>query len=204
MAGLPATQTESIPLRGEFGLTLLICLVVLRPAAAQGTEDGTPGLVRAAPELAVTRLAGAWVVQAGGSVSLQMDPRVQIGGLGRIGLDHPTVETDGSCVRARFGYGGLTVSWRPASARWPGLSISLLAGAGNVDVEEPNGGAMVDSDNGAIVEPALRISRPLADRLALAGVLSWRLAFGFDALGGIDSGRLRGPGLALGVVVGPF
>ena len=54
------------------------------------------------------------------------------------------------------------------------------------------------------MEPTLRISRPLADRLALAGALSWRLAFGFDALGGIDSGRLRGPGLALGVVVGLF
>ncbi len=133
-----------------------------------------------------------------------MGPRVQIGGAGQIGLDHLTVETDGSRVRARFGYGRLTVSWRPTSARWPGLSISLLAGTGNVDVEEPNGGAMLDSDNGAIVEPALRISRPLADRLALAGALSWRLAFGFDALGGIDSGRLCGPGLALGVVVGPF
>lgn len=182
----------------------LLSLAAVLPAAGQSIDarDPSTARVRLAPELSFTRLAGSWVTQAGGSVSLDLSPWLSVGGTGRVGVEHPTVDEGSGRVRVRFGYGGVRLAARDPSR--PSLSWEILAGAGNVDVEEPSVGGTVDSDNGAILEPAVGWRHPLGPSTALTGAVSWRLAFGFDALGNVDSSLLHGPSLTFGFSFGPF
>ena len=65
-------------------------------------------------------------------------------------------------------------------------------------------GAVLDSDNGAVLEPSLSWSLPLLSGVAGGGSLSWRFAYGFKALGGLESRDLSGPAFLVRLVLGPF
>lgn len=147
-------------------------------------------------------LSGEWVPQASGALLFDVAPWIQIGGAGRVGLDHPTVRAPAE-LRIRFGYGGLRVAVRPVPERWPGLGLTLLAGAGNVDVQEPTLGSTVDSENGGILEPGVTFWRPLGARVGVLASASWRFAFAFETVV-VDSDDLGGPAFGVGLVFGPF
>jgi hypothetical protein len=178
-------------------------LLAAQPGAAQTDPDRVERL-SLSPELSVTRLAGAWVSQTGGAVSLRMSPSIEIAGVGRVGLRHPIVENRGSRVQARFGYAGVRLTLRPTPERPRAFSPSLLVGGGNLDVREPSTRMIVDSDNGAIVEPGVAIDLPMVRRVVAAVAFSWRLALAFDAVGGVESENLTAPALSVGVRFGPF
>jgi hypothetical protein len=143
------------------------------------------------------------VPQTGGAVLLRLAPWIQVAGVGRVGLDHPTLPEQGD-VRVRFGYGGVRVALRPAVERWPGLVVSLLGGAGNVDVQEPTIGNILDSENGGVIEPGVSLDRALFGSLRIAASAAWRFAFEFDEMVGIDAHELGGPALGVSLTLGPF
>ena len=197
---MPGRRPELHPLKSGPLLTLLTCLLVARPATGQTPRDSESagGRISLIPELAITRLAGEWVPAAGATVSLRLASWIALGAGARVGLDHPTVVDAGSIVRLRFGYGGLRVALRPVSSGPTKVVLSLLAGAGNVDVQERSVGAVIDSDNGVVLEPAVTVARVVGSHVVATASLSWRITSGFEGVGGIDSSTLRGPGLALG------
>ena len=144
------------------------------------------------------------MTHGGGSLTFRISSLVEIGGGGRIDLSHPTLTGLGSPSRLHFGYAGLQVTLRPAPRVWPGLRLGALLGAGNLDVRDPAVGAVLDSDNGAVVEPSLSWSLPFLPGMAGGGSLSWRFAYGFKALGGLQSQDLNGPAFLVRLVLGPF
>ena len=155
-------------------------------------------------EVGVTRLAGHWVPGAGEAISLRVSPALELAGAARIALTHATVRRARSTVWLRFGYGGLRVVFRPAPQNGPDLRIGLLLGVGNADVHDPAVGTLLDSDNGLVLEPSVALQRTLGSRVATSAAFSWRVAAGFAALGGVHSRDVRGPTVALGLVVGLF
>lgn len=199
MAGLPRCGPELRPLIRI--LAALLLLAAAAPIAGQGTEDGRG---RVDTEVALTRLAGDWVPLVGAALSVRLTPGIEIGGAGRVALEHPRVPGGAAGLRVRFGYGGLRVTVRPAPTRLPGLRLAVLLGAGNADVHDPAAELDVDSDNGPVLEPALSWTAPLRSRLALSLSASYRIALGFDALGEVSSGDLRGSSFGAGLRLGPF
>jgi hypothetical protein len=119
-----------------------------------------------------------------------------------VDLEHLTIASQRS-ARVRFGYGGLRVEVQPV-ARWPGLGASLMAGAGNVDALEAGTERVLDSENGAIIEPGISFTRRVVDRLGLFASASWRHAFEFEELVTLDSWDLSGWRLGLGLTLGPL
>jgi hypothetical protein len=174
------------------------------PAAAQTEEAVVDRRALASAEIAATRLAGAWVSQAGGALSFRLGRRFEIGGAARVGLTTPTVLRGGSTARLHFGYAGARVTLLPAPERWSGLRVGVLLGGGNADVSDPGIGALVDSDNGAVIEPSTSYSRALTAKVAATAALSWRYAAGFRLIGGLRSRDLRGPSAGIAITVGPF
>ena len=85
--------------------------------------DATPR-ISAAAELALTRLSGEWVSQTGAAMMLHLGTRLQVGGVGRIGLEHPALPAHGD-VRVRFGPGQLN-DVEPGPGRVFGL-MSIVA-----------------------------------------------------------------------------
>jgi hypothetical protein len=177
--------------------------VLLAGRATGQAPEATAGRLSAATDLGVTRLSGEWIPQTGVALVLHVSPSIQLAGVARVGLDHPTVREQGD-VQVRFGYGGVRVAVRLAPERSPGLVLSLLGGAGNVDVQEPTIGAVVDSENGGVVEPGVSFTHPLRGRFGMIASASWRFAFEFDAVVGVDSAELGGPSLGIGLSFGPF
>ena len=182
----------------------MLLLAAARPASAQGPPSDSADRALAAVELGATRLAGAWIPQAGGTLAIRLSTGLELGGSGRIGLRHATLADGGSELRLQFGYGGLKVMVRPIPAVAPGLRLGMLVGAGNADLEDPTAGTVIDSDNGGVLEPMLSLSTTFLPRLTGALSFSWRLAFAFEALGGLESRKLRGPSLNVALVLGPF
>ena len=93
---------------------------------------------------------------------------------------------------------------RPIPSVAPGLRLGMLVGAGNADLEDPTAGTVIDADNGGVLEPMLSLSTTFLPRLTGALSFSWRLTFAFEALGGLESRKLRGPSLDVALVLGPF
>jgi len=126
-----------------------------RPAGTQAPVADPATRATATVNAGVSRLGGEWVTQAGGSLSFRISSFIEIGGGGRIDLSHPALTGLGSPSRLHFGYAGLQVTLRPAPRGLPGLRLGALLGAGNLDVKDPAVGAVLDSDNGAVLEPSL-------------------------------------------------
>ena len=175
-----------------------------RPAGAQAPVADPATRATATVNAGVSRLGGEWVTQAGGSLSFRISSFIEIGGGGRIDLSHPALTGLGSPSRLHFGYAGLQVTLRPAPRGLPGLRLGALLGAGNLDVKDPAVGAVLDSDNGAVLEPSLSWSLPLFYGLGGGGSISWRFAYGFKALGGLASQDLSGPAFLVRLLLGPF
>lgn len=201
MADLSGRCSELRPLKRGILFSLLTWLLLAGRATCQA-PGAPPGRIVVGTDLSITRLAGAWVPQAGAAISLRLTPRILVGGVGRVDLEHLTIASQGD-VRVRFGYGGVRVEVQPWT-RWPGLGFSLLAGAGNVDALEPNTGSVVDSENGAIIEPGISFTRALVGRVGLFATASWRHAFEFEDVVSLDSRDLSGPRLGIGLTLGPF
>jgi hypothetical protein len=196
---------ESRPLIRSGVLALFLLLAVTRAADAQSATPPDEHRAQAAAELAVTRLAGAWVPLASGSLSFRLTRRIEVEALARVALSKPTVAEGGSTVRLHFGYAGARVTFLPAPQRFSGVRLGLLLAGGNADAEDEAVGGLLDSDNGAVLEPALIYSRTLLPEVAAAGTLAWRYARGFSLLGGdLRSRDLRGPSLGVGFAIGPF
>jgi hypothetical protein len=176
---------------------------VLLAARATGQAPAPAGRISAATDLSVTRLSGEWIPQTGLALALDVSPGVQLAGVARVGLDHPTLRDQGD-VQVRFGYGGVRLAVWPAPERSPGLVLSLMGGAGNVDVQEPTIGGVLDSENGGVIEPGLAVTHRLRGRLAVLASATWRFAFEFDAMVGADTAELGGPSLGIGLSFGPF
>jgi hypothetical protein len=199
---VPGRRAELGPLKR--GVPFALLLWVLLAARAAGQAPGPPrGRLSAAADLSVTRLSGEWIRQTGAALVLHVSPRIQVAGVARVGLDHPTVREQGD-VQVRFGYGGVRIAVQPAPERAPGFVLSFLGGAGNVDVREPTIGSIVDSENGGVVEPGVSFTHPIARRLGVLASASWRFAFEFDAVVGVDSAELGGPAIGIGLSFGPF
>ena len=198
------SRQELRPLRTAFAAPLLTLWVAGGHASAQapGADPATRAIATA--DAGFSRVAGEWVPQAGGTLSFRISPFLEVGGGARIDLSHPTFTSQGSTSRLRFGYGGLQVALRPAPQGWPDLRLGALIGAGNLDVQDPAVGTVLDSDNGAVLEPYASWSLPLTSKVAGGASFSWRFAYGFTARGGIASGDLSGPALLLRLVLGPF
>jgi hypothetical protein len=142
---------------------------------------------------------------AGATLSLRLTRRIEVEALVRAALREPTVAPGSATARLHFGYAGARVSFAPAPDRFPGARVALLFGAGNADVEDLALGGPLDSDNGAVLEPAIVYSRPLIPRVAATGTLAWRNVRGFSLLGGgVRSRDLRGPSIGVGLGIGPF
>lgn len=202
MAHLPGRRAELGPLRRAALLAILAGLSVASPAASQ-VAGPIEGRVSINLQLSMADLADQWVPQASGALLFDAAPWIQVGGVGSVGLDHPEVR-GASELRVRFGYGGVRVAVRPAAERLPGLSLTMIAAAGNVDVQEPTIGSTLDSENGGVVEPGVTWVRPLGAHLGLLASASWRFAFEFENLVGVSSSELGGPALGVGLVLGPF
>jgi len=198
MADVSRRRQELRPLKRGALLSLLTWLLLASPVTAQDS-----GRLMMGADLSIAHLYGEWTPQIGGVVALRLAPWIDVGGAARVDLEHPTVEEQGD-VRIRFGYGGVRVAVRPALERWPGLTVSLLGGAGNVDVHEPSFGGVVSSENGGIVEPGVSFTQALASRLGVSASASWRFAFEFDAEVGVDPAEIGGPALGIGFTLGPF
>ena len=198
-------RSELPPLRPDLAAALLAALVAAAPAA-QARAQSNDGDARAATGawLGTSRIAGSWVGQAEASFSIRVLPWLEVGGAGRIDLHHPTIENQGSSLRVRFGYGGLELDAHPRPMGRDMLRVGVLLGAGNLDVQDPAVGTVLDSDNGAVIEPSVSLNVPLVGKLAARAAGSWRVAVGFEALGGLGSRNLSGPALLLGLAVGPF
>jgi hypothetical protein len=199
---VPGRRPELRPLKRGVLPALLTWLLLAGPAAAQSADD-SGARVSASTELALTQLADEWIPQAGGAITLRVAPWLQVGGVGRVGLEHLSLREQPG-VQIRFGYGGVRVGVRPAAARWPGFTVSLLGGAGNVDVRELTTAGVVDSENGGVIEPGVSLERALGSRVRAGASASWRFAFEFDAVVGIDSNELGGPAIGVGLTIGPF
>lgn len=154
--------------------------------------------------MGATRVAHASVRAGGARILFRVARDLEVGGAARVDLTHPLVATDGVALQARFGYGGILVELRPAATRAPGLRVGAIVGAGNVHLRDRESGTVLDSDNGLVAEPHLSWWIGVAPRVKLGVTGGWRLARGFQALGGLVSRDLRG-GLALaGIELGPF
>lgn len=200
MADLRGRPTELRPLiRVALAAAVLVTLAHARPVAAQSDP-----LAVAAAEIGVTRLAGQWVPAAGGALSVRLAPWIDVGGAARVALADPSVTRDGSRVRIHFGYAGLRVSTRPAPERARGVRLDLLVAAGNVDLEDAGAGTAIDSDNGALLEPSLSVTRAVAGPLSMSAAAAWRFVAGFDLLGDVDTRDLRGPTFSVGLAIGPL
>jgi hypothetical protein len=200
-----SAAAELRPLTRPAALTFLFlllggaCDVAAQNAADLGASPDQRA--HAAAEIAATRLFGEWVPLAGGSLTFRLGRRFEIGGATRFGLSSATL-AGGS--RLHFGYAGARFTILPAPSRWSGARVGLLLAGGNADVRDPAVGAVVDSDNGAVLEPSASYSRTLAPRVAATAALSWRYATGFRLIGDVLSRDLRGPAAAFAIAVGPF
>ena len=197
-------RPELRPLRTALAAALLTLLVAAQHAGAQAPASAPATRVTASVDAGVSRVAGEWVPQVGGALTFRLSRFIAVGGAGRVDVTHPELAGQGSTLRMRFGYGGLQVVLHPAPEGWPGLRLGALLAAGNVDVQDRAVGAVLDSDNGAVLEPSMSLSLPLISRVAGSASLSWRLAYGFATLGGLASRDLRGPAFLLGLMLGPF
>ena len=65
-------------------------------------------------------------------------------------------------------------------------------------------GAVLDSDNGAVLEPSLSWSLPFLPGVAGGGVALLALRLWVKALGGLQSQDLNGPAFLVRLVLGPF
>ena len=175
-----------------------------RPVGAQAPAANLANRATATVDGGISRVAGEWVTQAGGSLSFRISSFIELGGGGRIDLSHHTPTGPGSPSRLHFGYAGLQVTLLPAPRGLPGLRLGALLGAGNLDVRDPSVRVVLDSDNGAVLEPSAAWSLPLLPAVVVGGSLSWRFAYGFKALGGIESRDLSGPAFRLHLLLGPF
>jgi hypothetical protein len=195
---LPGRRSELRPLKRGLLFSLLTWLLLV--GRATGQAPGTsPGRVLVGANLSITTVASEWVPQAGAAISLRLTPRITVGAVGRVDLEPLTIE--GQHVRVRFGYGGVRVGVQALS---PGLAVSLLAGAGNVDALESVVENVVDSENGAIVEPGISYTYGLVGRLGVSATASWRTAFEFEEVVGLDSSDFSGPTLGIELTFGPF
>lgn len=194
---------ELPPLRAGVAAAALLALVA--PAArAQETEPfPADPLAFASAGIGTTHVAGGWMPTAEGTLWLRVATRYELGGAGRVGLGSRGVNRGGSRVRLHFGYAGLLLGVAPAPARWPGLRVTTLLGAGNASTTDP-AGTLLDSDIGVVVEPAARYALHLARRVDFVASASWRYARGFRVLGGVRSRDLRGPAAGASISVGPF
>ena len=203
MADVRGTPAERPPLTRPAALALLVVFAGAGRAAAQADAPLDQRAVVDA-EIVATRLAGSWVPQGGGSLSFRLGRRFEVGGTARVGLSAPTVTRGGPTVRLDFGYAGARVTVQPAPDEHPGFRLGLMTGVGNADVTDPSTGGLLDSDNGAVVEPSASYGRPLVRKVGAGAFVSWRYATRFRLIGGVRSRDLRGPSAGIAISVGPF
>ena len=153
-------RPELRPLRTALAAALLTLLVAAQHAGAQAPASAPATRVTASVDAGVSRVAGEWVPQVGGALTFRLSRFIAVGGAGRVDVTHPELAGQGSTLRMRFGYGGLQVVLHPAPEGWPGLRLGALLAAGNVDVQDRAVGAVLDSDNGAVLEPSMSLSPP--------------------------------------------
>lgn len=145
--------------------------------------------------------------QAGGTLSFGVTGSVAVGGSFRVALQDRVIAASPAEApyRVGFAYAGLRVDARPPLALGSRLSprLGLLIGAGHARVED-SAEALVDADNGLIVEPGLAVELDLPGPLTAVAASSWRVAAGFAVGGAVDGSDLGGPTFSLGLAVGPF
>jgi hypothetical protein len=84
------------------------------------------------------------------------------------------------------------------------VRVGLLLAGANADLRDPAVGTLVDSENGAVVEPSASYSRAVLPGVTATGAVSWRFATRFGRIGDLRSRDLRGPGAGFALAIGPF
>lgn len=189
-------------------LSILLLVLLLGPGAPLRAQERGPDVPTASLEsgLRFTRMRSRGVRMPGGLAQLRVAPGIWVGGGGWWMKDAVRFRrTPGQERALRAGYGGAVVSFPlPLTTTGAAATGRALVGAGNADVSDPASGALLESDNFAVLEPELDVEVSLIARLHLLAGASWRFAFGVEDLTGVDRTDLSGPALVLALRIGPL